>query len=50
MIRAIVIAVPVLLLAAHAFARDVDGRWAQSPNRDWFRSLTRTAGRFQDIP
>ncbi len=44
MIRALVVAIPILLLAAHAAARDIDGKWAQSPNRDWFRSLTDQRG------
>lgn len=42
--REFVVAVIILLLVTQSSARDVDGRWAQSPNRDWFRSLTDQRG------
>jgi hypothetical protein len=36
--KCICLIVAVLLLTIPALARDPDGRWAQSPNADWFKS------------
>ena len=37
-------AVLCFLIATAAAARDPDGRWAQSQNRQWFETLTSKAG------
>lgn len=34
----------VAMSAASVFGRDLDGRWAQSPNKEWFDQLRNKSG------